>query len=61
MDPRVNRLVRFVDDQELARKLVEAGYDTPKAIKEADDADLKVIEGIGPATVKAIRKRLRKR
>lgn len=60
MDIRVNKLAYFVD-RELAEKMVAAGYDSPKAIKTATDADLLAIKGIGSATVTALRKRLKKR
>jgi len=43
---------------ELVERLVAAGFDTPRKIKAAKDADLKAIKGIGAATVAALRVQL---
>lgn len=54
MDARVKRLARKIERQ-IAEKLVAAGFDSPKKIKAARDMDLAAIDGIGRATISAIR------
>jgi hypothetical protein len=39
----------------IARKLVEAGFHTPRLVKHATDDELLAVEGIGPGTLKHIR------
>lgn len=40
---------------DIVAALEESSYDTPEALAKADDADIKAIKGIGPATVRKIR------
>lgn len=55
MDARARKLAIKLGDAELAEKLVQAGIDSPAKIKNAKDADLKKLKGIGPGTLKKIR------
>jgi len=41
-----------------AAKLFEEGYQTPRFVREATDAELLAVEGIGLGTVKRIRKNM---
>ena len=59
MDARVQKLSHFVD-KDVAQALVEAGLDTPRKIKAADDKDIEAIKGIGPATRAQVRARIPK-
>lgn len=54
LDVRTQRLSRKLD-QDVAEKLVAAGFDTPRKIKAATDRALRAIDGIGQAAVTAIR------
>lgn len=38
-----------------ADKLIDAGYPTPRFLREASDEELLAIEGVGRGTVKKIR------
>ena len=56
MDNRLKRLVKgFGLPQGVAEKLVEAGHDTPRKIKAVSDSALRLIPGVGKATVDSIR------
>lgn len=60
MDQRVHRLVNHFDlTEEIATKLVIAGHDTPRKIKYAPDSILRLIPGVGRATVADIRKKIK--
>ncbi len=41
--------------QELANRLVAAGYNTPEAIASASDEQLREVEGVGPKTLDKLR------
>ena len=56
MNRAVSKLAIKLGDAALAEKLVAAGYRTPRQIRDASDADLAAIPGIGRVTVAAIRK-----
>jgi DNA integrity scanning protein DisA with diadenylate cyclase activity len=59
MDARVFKLKHFVD-ADVAEMLVEAGLDTPRKIKAANDKDIEAIKGIGKAKKDKIRQRIPK-
>lgn len=46
---------RFGVNQAQANALIEAGYSTPDALRQAKDEDLAKVDGIGDATVRKIR------
>ena len=52
---QTKKLHRHGLNRDVARKLVEAGYYTPRLIKAAREADLLAIPGIGKSTVEDIR------
>ena len=54
-------IVRLGMSKAQARELFEAGYQTPRFVREATDAELLDVEGIGVGTVKRIRKNLSRR
>ena len=39
----------------MAGKLIDAGYQTPRILREASDEELLAIEGVGQATVDKVR------
>ncbi len=45
-------------DRQLARLLVRAGLTTPRAVRNATDDELRAINGVGPATLQAIRRKM---
>jgi DNA integrity scanning protein DisA with diadenylate cyclase activity len=53
------KLARKLGDPRLAAALVEAGFDNPAKIRKATDKELRAIDGVGPATLKAIRGKVR--
>jgi len=53
-----DKLAIKLKDRQLARLLVRAGLTTPRAIRNATDEELRAINGVGPATLQAIRGRL---
>jgi len=55
MDARAKKLTHFGIEKGIAEKLVNAGFDLPKKIKNATNAQLRQLEGIGDATVAKIR------
>jgi len=51
----VDKLARKLGDEGLAKKLIEAGYDTPRKIKNAKNADLERVVGrAGVTKVRAV-------
>ena len=58
MNQLIDKLNHKLGDRELARKLVAAGYTTPRDIKAASNQALKAVQGIGDATVAVIRQRI---
>jgi len=56
----VAKMIKKVGDVKIAEALVEAGFDTPRKIKAANNGDLMAIPGIGQATVNALRVRMPK-
>ena len=56
MQRTVSKLAIKLGDAALAQKLIEAGYRNPRQIRDASDAELAAIPGIGRVTVAAIRK-----
>ena len=61
MDVKVQKLAIKLRDAELARKLAVAGFDNPAKIRNAEDKDLRAINGIGQASLDKIRGRLPKK
>ena len=51
----MSKLAIKLKDKALAERLIEAGFTSPAAIREASDKDLREIDGVGPVTLKAIR------
>ena len=56
----MSKLGHKLQDEELAELLIAAGFDTPRKIRDAKDADLKAIKGVGPGRLTKIRARLPK-
>ena len=56
MDQRVGKLARVLRDEDLARRLVEAGLMTPQKIKSATNAELD--DAIGRTNRVKVRSRL---
>jgi len=61
MDARTQKLALKLRDAKLAELLVLAGLDNPAKVRAASDQELRAIDGVGPATVKALRARLPRR
>jgi len=61
MDARTQKLAIKLRDEKLAEMLVAAGLDNPAKLRAASDQELRAIDGVGPATVKALRARLGRR
>jgi ERCC4-type nuclease len=59
MDARVRKMGNRVG-MDLAQLLFDAGLDTPRKVKAADDKDLEAIKGIGKAKKDKIRERIPK-
>jgi len=55
---RIERRVRGCIAHVLIEQLVSAGFDSPRKIKAASDAELKAIRGIGAASVALLREAL---
>ena len=56
MDAKTRKLARKLGDEELAAKLVAAGLDNPRKVRDASDAELKKI--LGEAEAGKVRVRL---
>lgn len=41
--------------EEVHEILIEAGFDTNEKVRQASDAELRAVHGVGPATLKRIR------
>lgn len=59
-DRRVSKLMKKVGNVAIAEALVEAGFDSPKKIKAANNGDLMKVKGVGQATLNALRVRMPK-
>jgi len=57
----MNKLAIKLEDEELAAKLQAAGFNNPSQIRDASDKELKAIDSIGSATLRAIRAKFPKR
>ena len=59
MDGREKKMQRVMGEgspvRPMAKKLIEAGFHTPRLVKHATDDELLAVEGIGPATLRHIR------
>ena len=52
------KLIKKGVDKEIARKLVEHGYYTPKVIRELDNDMLKKVTGLSLTKVRSLKKQL---
>jgi hypothetical protein len=58
MDAAIQKLAIKLKDATLAAALVEAGYDTPAAIRGASDKELLAVAALEPAEVEHVRQRI---
>ena len=55
---RIERRIKGCIARVLIEQLVSAGFDSPRKIKAASDAELKAVRGIGAASVVSLREAL---
>lgn len=65
MKAKIDKLAKKLADagpaaDEIAARLVAAGLDNPAKIRKASDQELEAIEGVGPVTRQAIRRKFKK-
>lgn len=58
MTAMLKKLAIKLKDAELAARLYEAGFQTPRDLRRASDKELEAIPGIGKATVQSLRKKM---